>query len=51
VDTRGLGTFTLADDKGGSAPEELLDTLQQGQDQGPPPADSAAAAPRTGRRK
>jgi hypothetical protein len=51
VDPKGLGTFTLADDKGGSQPEELLDTLQQGQDQGPAPADSAAAAAKPGRRK
>jgi hypothetical protein len=52
VDTRGIGTFTLADEKGGSQPEELLDTLQQ--DQAPDQAggDSAAApTPKTGRRK
>jgi hypothetical protein len=52
VDTKGLGTFTLVDEKGGSEPEQLLDTLQQqGQDQGPAPADSTAAAPKSGRRK
>lgn len=43
VDTRGLGTFTLAERSGGGAPEELLDTLQAGQNepepetQSPPP--------------
>jgi hypothetical protein len=31
VDTRGLGTFTLAERTGGGVPEELLDTLQAGQ--------------------
>ena len=40
VDTKGFGTFTMADQSAGSQPEELLDTLQQDQS-----GDSAAAAP------
>jgi hypothetical protein len=43
VDTRGLGTFTLADRAGGAAQEELLDTLQAGQNDS---VDAAAAAPK-----
>jgi len=40
VDTKGFGTFTMADQSAGSQPEELLDTLQQDQS-----GDSAAAGP------
>ena len=38
MDTKGFGTFTMADQSAGSQPEELLDTLQQDQS-----GDSAAA--------
>ena len=50
VDTRGLGTFTLAERDAGEAREELLDTLQVEQGDSVDAAPAAAPKRRSGNR-